>query len=104
MSEHDHQMVPDHAIPPYAWRYKCSVEGCDYETDSFKIPDDRAEVGKEFVATILLYTPSNLPIAIRINMEWRGSGVGSAFAYAVFLMLIVAGTFALSRRVASRTM
>ncbi len=57
----------------------------------------------EFVATILLYTPSNLPIAIRINMEWRGSGVGSAFAYAVFLMIIVAGTFSLSQRVASRT-
>jgi len=57
----------------------------------------------EFVATILLYTPSNLPIGIRINMEWRGSGVGSAFAYAVFLMIIVAGTFAFSRRVASRT-
>lgn len=58
----------------------------------------------EFVATILLYTPANLPIAIRINMEWRGSGVGSAFAYAVFLMIIVAATFALSRRFASRTM
>lgn len=57
----------------------------------------------EFVATILLYTPSNLPIAIRINMEWRGSGVGSAFAYAVFLMVIVSATFALSRRFASRT-
>jgi iron(III) transport system permease protein len=58
----------------------------------------------EFVATILLYTPANLPIAIRINMEWRGSGVGSAFAYAVFLMIIVAATFALARRFASRTM
>ncbi len=57
----------------------------------------------EFVATILLYTPSNLPIAIRINMEWRGSGVGSAFAYAVFLMIIVTATFALARRVATRT-
>lgn len=57
----------------------------------------------EFVATILLYTPSNLPIAIRINMEWRGSGVGSAFAYAVFLMIIVAATFALSRRFGART-
>ena len=57
----------------------------------------------EFVATVLLYTPSNLPIAIRINMEWRGSGVGSAFAYAVFLMVIVSAVFAVSRRFASRT-
>ncbi|MDK1046304.1 MAG: iron ABC transporter permease, partial [Anaerolineales bacterium] len=43
----------------------------------------------EFVSTILLYTPSNLPIAIRIYMEWRGAGVGSAFAYSVFLMVLV---------------
>ncbi len=57
----------------------------------------------EFVATILLYTPANLPIAIQINMEWRGSGVGSAFAYSVLLMLIVTATFAVSRRFASRT-
>ena len=57
----------------------------------------------EFVATILLYTPSNLPIAIRINMEWRGSGVGSAFAYGVFLMVMVTATFVLARRFASRT-
>jgi len=57
----------------------------------------------EFVATILLYTPSNLPIAIQINQEWRGSGVGSAFAYAVLLMIIVTATFAASRRFASRT-
>lgn len=57
----------------------------------------------EFVATILLYTPANLPIAIQINMEWRGSGVGSAFAYSVLLMIIVTATFVLSRRFASRT-
>lgn len=57
----------------------------------------------EFVATILLYRPSNLPIAIQINNEWRGSGVGSAFAYSVFLMAIVTGTFVLARRFASRT-
>lgn len=57
----------------------------------------------EFVATILLYTPANLPIAIRINMEWRGSGVGSAFAYSVFLMAMVTITFIFARRFASRT-
>ena len=56
----------------------------------------------EFVATILLYTPANLPIAIQINQEWRGSGVGSAFAYSVLLMLLVSGTFLLSRRFGSR--
>ncbi|MCH8985812.1 MAG: ABC transporter permease subunit, partial [Acidobacteria bacterium] len=58
----------------------------------------------EFVASILLYTPSNLPIAIQINMEWRGSGVGSAFAYSVFLMLLVSATFLLARRFASRVL
>ncbi|MFP6582646.1 MAG: iron ABC transporter permease [Candidatus Hydrogenedentota bacterium] len=57
----------------------------------------------EFVASILLYTPSNLPIAIQINQEWRGSGIGSAFAYSVLLMLMVTGTFLLSRKVGSRT-
>ncbi len=56
----------------------------------------------EFVASILLYTPSNLPIAIQINMQWRGSGVGSAFAYGVFLMIMVTTTFLISRRFASR--
>ena len=58
----------------------------------------------EFVASILLFTPSNLPIAIQINMEWRGSGVGSAFAYSVFLMLLVSATFLLARRFASRVL
>lgn len=56
----------------------------------------------EFVASILLFTPSNLPIAIQINMEWRGSGVGSAFAYSVFLMVLVTATFVAVRRFASR--
>ena len=57
----------------------------------------------EFVATILLYTPSNLPIAIQINQEWRGSGLGSAFAYSVLLMILVTVTFLVSRRIGSRT-
>ena len=57
----------------------------------------------EFVATILLYTPSNLPIAIQINQEWRGSGIGSAFAYSVLLMLLVTATFLLSRKFGTRT-
>ena len=58
----------------------------------------------EFVASILLYTPSNLPIAVQINMQWRGSGVGSAFAYSVFLMALVTATFFTARRFASRVM
>ncbi len=57
----------------------------------------------EFVSTILLYTPSNLPISIRIYTEWRGSGIGSAFAYSVFLMVLVTATFMFARRFASRT-
>lgn len=57
----------------------------------------------EFVASILLYQPANLPIAVKINMEWRAS-VGAAFAYSVLLMVLVAGTFGLSRRFTSRLM
>lgn len=56
----------------------------------------------EFVASILLYLPSNVPISVRINMEWRGSGVGSAFAYSVFLVTLVTATFVTARRFASR--
>ena len=55
----------------------------------------------EFVASILLYQTSNIPIAVKINMEWRAS-VGAAFAYSVLLMLMVASTFLLSRKFASR--
>jgi len=57
----------------------------------------------EFVASILLYQPSNIPIAVKINMEWRAS-VGAAFAYSVLLMALVASTFLLSRRFTSRLM
>lgn len=57
----------------------------------------------EFVASILLYQPANIPIAVKINMEWRAS-VGAAFAYSVLLMVLVAGTFLLSRRFTSRLM
>ncbi len=56
----------------------------------------------EFVASILLYIPDNVPISVQINLEWRGSGVGSAFAYSVFLMLLVTATFLTARRFASR--
>lgn len=56
----------------------------------------------EFVASILLFSPANIPIAVRINEVWRGSGIGVAFAYSVFLMLLVGLTFVLTRRFASR--
>jgi len=55
----------------------------------------------EFVASILLYQSGNIPISVKINMEWRAS-VGAAFAYSVLLMLMVAATFLLSRKFTSR--
>jgi iron(III) transport system permease protein len=57
----------------------------------------------EFVASILLYQPGNVPISVRINMEWRAA-VGPAFAYSVLLMLMVAVTFLFSKRFTSRIM
>lgn len=56
----------------------------------------------EYVASILLYLPANLPIAVKIDHQWRGSGIGAAFAYSVFLMVLVGATFAAARRLASR--
>lgn len=58
----------------------------------------------EFVASILLYRTNNEPISMQIFESWRGSGIGSAFAYSVFLMLLVGATFAVSRRFASRVL
>lgn len=55
----------------------------------------------EFVASILLFLPANLPISVRINMEWRAD-VGVAFAYSVLLMALVGATFYVSRRVGGR--
>ncbi len=50
----------------------------------------------EFVASILLYVPANLPIAVHINMAWR-TAIGEAFAYSVLLMLLVGIVFTVSR-------
>ncbi|MCL4693280.1 MAG: iron ABC transporter permease [Candidatus Hydrogenedentes bacterium] len=58
----------------------------------------------EFVASILLWIPANVPISVQINSAWRGSGIGTAFAYSVFLMLLVAMTYLVSRRFASRVL
>lgn len=55
----------------------------------------------EFVVSILLYLPSNVPISVQINMEWRAA-VGPAFSYSVLLMALAGGTFGLSRRFCSR--
>lgn len=57
----------------------------------------------EFVASILLYVPANLPIAIQINMAWRAD-VGIAFAYSVLLMALVGITFYLARRLTGRVL
>ncbi|MCC6487474.1 MAG: iron ABC transporter permease [Candidatus Hydrogenedentes bacterium] len=56
----------------------------------------------EFVASVLLWVPANIPIAVQINGAWRGSGIGTAFAYSVLLMALVAATYLISRRFASR--
>lgn len=56
----------------------------------------------EFVASILLWVPANVPIAVQIDMQSRGSGIGASFAYSVFLMLLTATTFLVSRRFSAR--
>lgn len=56
----------------------------------------------EFVASVLLYRLDNIPIAVQIDQQWRGAGIGSAFAYSVFLMVLVTATFLFVRRFASR--
>ncbi len=57
----------------------------------------------EFVASILLYVPGNLPISVQINMAWRNDA-GAAFAYSVLLMALVAITFVFARRLAVRSL
>ena len=56
----------------------------------------------EFVASVLLWVPANVPIAVQINSAWRGSGIGAAFAYSVLLMVLVGATYLVSRRFSSR--
>lgn len=55
----------------------------------------------EFAASVLIYVPENIPISVRINMEWR-SAAGPAFAYSVLLTLLVAAAFVASRRMTNR--
>lgn len=56
----------------------------------------------EFVASVLIYVPSNVPISVQINMEWRSSA-GPAFAYSVLLMILVSAAFVISRKLTART-
>ena len=56
----------------------------------------------EFVASVLLWVPANIPISVQINGAWRGSGIGVAFAYSVILMVLVSVTYLVSRRFSSR--
>lgn len=55
----------------------------------------------EFVASILLFIPKNIPISVQIYQENRAS-IGAACAYSVFLIALVTATFLMSRRFASR--
>lgn len=57
----------------------------------------------EFAASVLIYVPDNVPISVKINMEWR-SAAGPAFAYSVILSVLVAGAFVVSRRATTRTL
>ncbi|MDZ4857722.1 MAG: iron ABC transporter permease [Candidatus Hydrogenedentes bacterium] len=56
----------------------------------------------EFVASVLLWVPANIPISVQINTAWRGSGIGAAFAYSVLLMLLASATYLVARRFSSR--
>lgn len=52
----------------------------------------------EFVATILLYTPRNVPISIQIAADFREYNFGSAAAYGVVLLVLIGAALAASRR------
>ncbi len=56
----------------------------------------------EFVISILLYRPENLPVAVHINMLMRGIGVGTAFACSAILLLFNITAFAIAKQFSSR--
>jgi len=56
----------------------------------------------EFVASILLCTASNKPIAVKIGEILHDSLITGASAYSVLLMLLVTATFVAARRFTSR--
>jgi len=52
----------------------------------------------EFVSSILLYTYANRPISVEIVSQLRIFNLGSAAAYSVFLIVLIAAVIAVSRR------
>ncbi len=52
----------------------------------------------EFVATILLYTPRNVPISMQIAADFREYNFGSAAAYGVVLLVLIVLALFASRR------
>jgi iron(III) transport system permease protein len=52
----------------------------------------------EFVSSILLYTHRTRPISIEILSQLRGFDFGTAAAYAVLLIVLMAGVFAVGQR------
>jgi iron(III) transport system permease protein len=53
----------------------------------------------EFVSSIVIYTIHNRPISIEILAQLRQFNFGSAAAYGVFLILLMAAVFVASERV-----
>lgn len=56
----------------------------------------------EFISSILLYVPSNTPIAIEILSQLRQFHFGSAASYSVLLIVIISVTLILSQRLLKR--
>jgi iron(III) transport system permease protein len=52
----------------------------------------------EYVASVLVYVPSNQPISIRIAAEMRDFNLGTAAAYGVILILLVSLAMAVASR------
>ena len=58
----------------------------------------------EFVTSIVIYTIHNRPISIEILAQLRQFNFGSAAAYGVFLILMIAAVFLISEKyLADRT-
>jgi iron(III) transport system permease protein len=55
----------------------------------------------EFVASVVLYTPANRPVAIEIWNQLRGAYFARACGYGVLLVLVIALVLALARGTAT---
>jgi len=51
----------------------------------------------EFVASILLFQPSNIPVSVRMYMDWRGD-VGLSAAQGVLLVVLMGAALFVARR------